>query len=250
LVDGIPIEVYFSPTDGTNAKLQHAIGSANVDMYFGVYSFTVAADADSIVDRIEAGVYVAGILDPTSSSYPPYAILSPVMGSNLIKDNITGLYHNKMLIVDPAAVNSDPQVLTGSHNWSASADTKNDENTLIIHDATLANVYYQSFYQNFKDEGGTLVVQTGIGADLKHTSIRVYPNPCSSFVVVERTNYPGMNEEIITLTDATGRELKRIQADIQNSCTIDTQGLPSGLYLIRIQHAMGVLVKKLQVIAN
>ena len=36
VVDGVPIELYFSPTDGTNAKLQNAMGSSDIDMYFGV----------------------------------------------------------------------------------------------------------------------------------------------------------------------------------------------------------------------
>ena len=48
------------------------------------------------------------------------------------------------MIVDQDAPSSDPLVFTGSHNWSAAADNDNDENTLVIHDATIANIYYQN----------------------------------------------------------------------------------------------------------
>jgi hypothetical protein len=248
IVDGIPIELYFSPTDGTNAKLQNAMGSSDIDMYFGVYSFTVSADADTIVKQIEEGVYVAGILDPTSSPYPPYSILSPIMGTNLIKDNITGLYHNKMLIVDPSASNSDPLVLTGSHNWSASADTKNDENTLIVHDATLANIYYQSFFQNFTDEGGTLVLQTGIESQSVPSSILVYPNPCKNEVFIKFENNKSIKNVSLFLTDALGRILYKTEMDSYDLQTIHTQNLQNGLYFIRIQNAETSITKKLQVV--
>ncbi len=54
------------------------------------------------------------------------------------------------MIVDQAFPDADPLVLTGCHNWSNSADSRNDENTLIIHDSTIANIYYQEFYERFK----------------------------------------------------------------------------------------------------
>ena len=36
-------------------------------------------------------------------------------------------------------------MITGSHNWSAGAETRNDENTLIFHDELMANIYIQEF---------------------------------------------------------------------------------------------------------
>ena len=62
--------------------------------------------------------------------------------------------------VDQYAPASDPMVFTGSHNWSAAADNDNDENTLIIHDATLANIYYQQFVHRFTENNGMLIELT------------------------------------------------------------------------------------------
>ncbi|MEI8204903.1 MAG: phospholipase D-like domain-containing protein [Bacteroidota bacterium] len=248
MVGGIPVELYFSPTDGANAKLQQSIESANVDMYFGIYSFTVAADADLISSDIQNGVYVAGIMDPTSSSYPPYASLTPVMGANLIKDNITGLYHNKMLIVDPSAPNSDPLVFTGSFNWSASAETKNDENAVIVHNATIANVYYQSFYQNFIDEGGTLAVQSGIASEAKPSSIMLYPNPCNAFVNIKTNDASLLNYTEISLYNIVGKEMHPSISKHSDSYLIDTKTLQEGIYFLQIKTNNNIEIKKLQVI--
>lgn len=59
-------------------------------------------------------------------------------------DGEDNLLHHKYLILDVNS-NSDPMVITGSMNWSANGDDTNDENTLIIHDAAIANQYYQEF---------------------------------------------------------------------------------------------------------
>ncbi len=155
-IDGKQVELYFSPSDGVNSKIQAAMNTANTDMYFGMSTFTHNSNASLLVSKYNSGVVVAGIYDQSASSSSIYSILSPGLGSNLKVYNGSALYHNKFLIVDPSNTCSDPLVLTGSHNWSISADTKNDENTLIIHDATAANVYYQSFYANFTSLGGSL----------------------------------------------------------------------------------------------
>jgi hypothetical protein len=40
-------------------------------------------------------------------------------------------------------------VWTGSHNWSDAANVSNDENSIVIHDAVIANVFYQEFKKRF-----------------------------------------------------------------------------------------------------
>ena len=42
-------------------------------------------------------------------------------------------------------VNSDPIVITGSSQLSNIAENNSDENTLIIHDPIIANIYLQEF---------------------------------------------------------------------------------------------------------
>ncbi len=47
--------------------------------------------------------------------------------------------HHKYAVIDGQVV------ITGSHNWSAAANHDNDENTLFIYDARIANQYEQEF---------------------------------------------------------------------------------------------------------
>ena len=169
-IGGKTIELYFSPSDHTDSHIQSCINSANTDLYFGVFTFTKNTDASAIVSRHAAGVYTPGIVDQNSTTGAAYPILTAGLGTLLKTFTGAGalVYHNKMVIVDPSNACSDPMVLTGSHNWTASADTKNDENTLIIHNDTIANIYYQSFYANYTALGGTITtiapcVVTGCG---------------------------------------------------------------------------------------
>ena len=47
--------------------------------------------------------------------------------------------HHKVLIIDEQVV------VTGSYNFSQSAKTRNDENTLIIHSEEIAALYLEEF---------------------------------------------------------------------------------------------------------
>jgi PKD repeat protein len=51
-----------------------------------------------------------------------------------------GKLHHKVGVID--AFGSDPTVVTGSFNWTASANDSNDENTLIIHNTDIATAFY------------------------------------------------------------------------------------------------------------
>lgn len=247
-VAGTIVEVYFSPSDGVNSKIQNAVATANTDLYFGIYSFTIEAISDLIENRFNNDVYTAGIIDPTSKTYAPYVNLSPIMGTNLLLDNTAGLYHNKMLIVDPSSPALDPLVLTGSHNWSASADTKNDENTVIIHDASIANQYYQSFYQNFVDVGGIIEIQTGISNVENQSHLTVYPNPCSDFVTIKSKESAIFKTAKIKIFDSLGREIITPIFKNNESIIVDTKQFTEGLYFLRIETDEKIKVEKLQVV--
>lgn len=58
------------------------------------------------------------------------------------------------MIIDGEHPDSDPIVITGSHNWSSSAENVSDENTLIIHNARVANLYLQEFMARYKEAAG------------------------------------------------------------------------------------------------
>lgn len=216
VIDGVNVELYFSPADNVNAKIQAAINSANTDMYVGMSTFTYNSNASMLVTKHATGVYVAAIADPSSSSSSVISTLSSGLGSMYKTYPGSELYHNKFMIVDASNTCSDPLVLTGSHNWSVSADTKNDENTLIIHDATAANIYYQSFYANFTSFGGSLTAIADCTADVppvtsQSPQFSISPNPARGAATLQ---YHLAAPAIVSfsISDITGRQVSPVRS--------------------------------------
>lgn len=244
-IDGKTVELYFSPTDGVNNHILTVINSANSQLFFGVYTFTETNDANAIVAKNNGGVYCAGIMDQYSNTYTPYTTLSTALGNNFkeyIQSN--SIYHNKFVIVDPCNTSSDPTVLTGSHNWTSSADTKNDENTLIIHDATIANIYYQSFYQNFSDLGGTLTAcPSGIHDNFQSNyDFLVFPNPANNVITIKNVQDFSFD---FTVYDMTGKNVLVQHVNANSEINQLVNNLEDGIYMIIAKSNKNVSSQKL-----
>jgi len=159
-VGGTTVELYFSPSDQVNTRIINFLKTAEEDIYFALYTFTRTEIANQIIYRKNAGAYTAGIFGEVGgSSSAAYDVLHPALGDSLIKVySKSNIFHHKYCVIDQSNPYSDPQVLTGSHNWSKSADESNDENTLIVHSQEVANWYLQEWAQRFMDEGGKVFI--------------------------------------------------------------------------------------------
>lgn len=150
-VGGIPIESWFSPSDGVNSKIIAAINSSNTSLFIPTNLITRDDLANAIAKRRQNEVLCRVVVDNDAScSDQVVAILTEALGTNFRETTESGILHHKVLIADALQTDSNPVVLTGSHNWSNNAETRNDENTLILYDADIANLYYQEFSQRFK----------------------------------------------------------------------------------------------------
>ena len=238
-IDGKQVEVYFSPADNTGSRIISTINTARTDLYWGMYTFTYQTYADAIMNRKAAGVYVAGINDAFSHSYTPYNTFNIGLGSMFKEYTGSGMYHNKYLVVDPSDTCSDPAVLTGSHNWSFSANTDNDENTLIIHDASVANQYYQSFKMDFMSMGGSVSHAFGCPT-------AVYdPTPSVSGVAVSPNPARGNFSVSLKLNRAQQITISMVSIDGKTSTLLMDEYLPAG-YLKRSYNILpaGVYIVK------
>lgn len=247
-VGGVSFECYFSPSDGTNTHILNEIRKANSQLFFGMYTFTLQNDADTIKDKIlNSGIYCRGITDPVSTSFAAYASLNPVMGSGLqLFNTTTTLYHNKFMLVDPCDLNSDPTVETGSQNWTAAADTKNDENILIIHNANIANIYFQSFWQNFIDVGGS-ISNCFVGIDnlnVLDDGLTIFPNPANEFISIEEK---GVKINSINIYDLTSRKIISLNNFQNEEINIDVRLLNEGLYILEINFGGKKINKRISV---
>ena len=137
-------------------------------------------------------------------------------------------FHHKYAIADANVTASEPILITGSHNWSNNAENNSDENTLIIYDAIIANIYLQEFEKRWSELSN--INTTGNSINLK---IDVFPNPSTRSIDI-------LNDiEIysIRLFDASGKYLARY-----NSFPIDIDN--QGIYFLKIFSENGIVIKK------
>ena len=162
-INGKRVECYFSPTDGVNAKIVQNINSTSNDLSIASMLITRTEMADAIAAREAAGAAVNVLTNAEGNNGAVVnTVLKAALGTHYTFDDVSaGIMHHKYMVVDQDAPASDPLVFTGSHNWSAAADNDNDENTLIVHDATIANIYYQNFVKRFVDNNGVLFELNG-----------------------------------------------------------------------------------------
>ncbi len=234
MIGGKRVESYFSPSDQTNASILNTIATANSDLYFNVFVMTRNDLAYKIKDQIILNTLASkGILDDESSSASPYAILSPTMGLNLVVNDYNWIMHHKYLIVDQSNAASDPTVLTGSHNWSNGADQKNDENTVIVHDASIANQYYQEFMGRWCERAGANCI-FGIEENADESTMTIYPNPSNGQFTLSLQSNSGQGTA--DLFDVSGKHVfsKQLKTtEGTNQITINTGQLQQGIYLLQ-----------------
>ncbi len=140
-VDGVTVYTKFAPKANVRSSIQYHIGTANTSIYFNIFTFTDAGIKDALIARKNAGVTVKGTFDAwqAGSSYCQYNNLKNA-GCLVRKDSYNGLLHDKFMAID-GGTSSGPRTITGSFNWTSSADLSNDENCMIIYNATVTNSY-------------------------------------------------------------------------------------------------------------
>jgi phosphatidylserine/phosphatidylglycerophosphate/cardiolipin synthase-like enzyme len=144
-VDGISIETYFSPDDGTADQITAVLQNAEESIYFLAFSFTSDPVATTLLDKAADGVTVAGVFEESqyhSNIGTEYDNLL-AGGLDVRLDGNPYNMHHKVFVIDGETV------ITGSYNFSRSAEERNDENTLIIHDSHIAALYLAEFERIF-----------------------------------------------------------------------------------------------------
>jgi len=134
------IAVSFSRYEDTRSLLINWISRANKSIYVMVMCITADELADSLIDAYNRGINVTIIIDDmykTSKGSDYEEILNA--GIDIRSDNSWRLMHHKVMIIDGYII------VTGSYNWSASAEDKNWENIVILRSQSLANYYLEEF---------------------------------------------------------------------------------------------------------
>ncbi len=235
VIGGNRVENYFSPSDNTNQKIIDAINTANNDLSIETMLITRSDLALTIEDAFNRGVDVNIITDNENDNTENVNnILSSFLsGAQFVfDDNINGILHNKLAIIDSKAPDSDPMVITGSHNWSNSANEKNDENTLIIHNAEIANIYFQQFAQRFSENGGNLYLSAEL---VEITDVEVYPNPATEKIIISSSK-EFTEIQIFTLS---GQKINESNSFHSTKKELNLDKLIPGIYILNVKFKNG-----------
>lgn len=144
-LDGTRVDTYFSPDDGVLTVLYNLLDKAEESVYFLAFSFTSNELGSILRTKSEAGLTVVGVMDEeqvgsnTGTEFDPFR----QAGLDVRMDGNDGQMHHKIFIIDEKII------VTGSYNFSRSAEERNDENIVVIYNEQIAKFLLQEFERVF-----------------------------------------------------------------------------------------------------
>lgn len=139
--------VCFTPGSNCTQDIVTMISSAKKTIYVQAYSFTSAPIAKALVDAQARGVDVKVILDKSQYAAEKYSS-SKFLSNHGIPvwiDYKPAIAHNKIMIIDNGIV------ITGSFNFTKSAQEKNAENLIMISDTAVASKYLENWMRRQRE---------------------------------------------------------------------------------------------------
>lgn len=139
-ISNIDINVYFAPEDNVEKIIFNRLQKAKKSIRFMQFSFTSDKIGELIIEKFKQGIQVEGVFEKrgSGSEYSEY-IKMKIEGLPVRTDTNKHVMHHKVIIID------DILVITGSYNISKNANTKNDENILVIDSPEIGSVYNAEF---------------------------------------------------------------------------------------------------------
>ncbi|MBF0511997.1 MAG: DUF1669 domain-containing protein [Candidatus Omnitrophica bacterium] len=133
-------QVYFSPNGGCERAVVSEMMKAEHTIDIAMYYLSSREIAKALVKALDRNVAIRIVLDQGQE------IESSSKSGYLVKHGLSvryhmgfGLMHNKFAIMDGQSL------ITGSFNWTRTAEEKNEENLLIMDDPKIINQYKDRF---------------------------------------------------------------------------------------------------------
>ncbi len=231
MIDSIYVECYFSPSDNTEQQILKLINDAQDNIAVATMLITRETLANALINRFNTGLHNFAILldnqNPTGSQKP--YLTNSLPPAHIKEFTGPGIMHHKMMVVDNGHATA--AVLTGSHNWSASAELRNDENTLIIFDPSIANQYYQAAAALYSEAGGGMSV---FEENTNRLSVHVYPNPAHHFLhLISNKEIEG----VVKMHNLKGKLVlkKNIHVSFNKPEKINIMDVKAGIYFLQLK---------------
>jgi phosphatidylserine/phosphatidylglycerophosphate/cardiolipin synthase-like enzyme len=136
------VHVCFTPGGACTSLITSTIAKAEQQILVQAYQLTAKPIAQALFAAKTRGVDVRVILDK-SQLRERYAMICQLLahGIPVLIDDKPAIAHNKIMIIDAA------QIITGSFNFTNSAQYHNAENLLVISNKNLAQQYINNWRQ-------------------------------------------------------------------------------------------------------
>ncbi len=143
------MEVYFSPDDGVEAHLVDVLNEAEARIDMLAFSITSDAIGEALLDAADRGVAVRLVVEQDQANNTGSEVERlQEAGIPVQLDRNPNSMHHKVILIDGEIV------ITGSYNFSWSAEAFNDENVIILYDPGLAADYLVEFNRIFDQSIG------------------------------------------------------------------------------------------------
>lgn len=137
------VEVYFSPDGGAREAVINAIDAATRHVYVAMYYMSSPEIVEALCNARLRGVSVYSVFDDSqrrSYRYLQYGIQMRMTGIPVRYGfSQNGKMHSKFAVIDSDTV------LSGSYNWTDSAENLNTEDMTIMYGSDTASLYEKQF---------------------------------------------------------------------------------------------------------
>jgi len=141
-------EVYFSPNGGVRQRLLRAVEESRKTIDIAVYNFTASELAEALYAAKARGVRIRVLTDQERAQTGGSGIRGlrlngvPVRALGVPEQS---LMHHKFAVFDERIV------VTGSYNWTNSAEHVNYENVIVLDDPGVVNRFRQEFQRLWRE---------------------------------------------------------------------------------------------------
>lgn len=130
----------FSPRGQIAAQIIEAVSRAERSISLMMYEFSDGQIANALIAAVDRGIRMRVILDPGNSHL--HDTCEPMLIAHNVPtwvDNAHAIMHDKTMVLD------NKLVITGSYNYTISAEYRNAESCLFISDPDIAMIFSANF---------------------------------------------------------------------------------------------------------
>ena len=134
----------FTPGKGCGDLIAKEIFNAEKDIYLQAYGLTSIKIIDQLIAAHKRNIKLHILVDKSNltDQYSKIALLKAA-GIEVLIDKISGIAHNKVIVIDRQ------KVITGSFNFTNDADKRNAENVVLINNKKVAKLYIENWHNRY-----------------------------------------------------------------------------------------------------